>query len=152
MTSTATQAPARIKPKLGRDDWLMRGMMVVIGLYLIVTLALPLYAMMSKSFSTYAFDLGSFAIQVDKGEGWGEETTVAKLNDAVGAYEAGDLVVSGDARLSLTKLFPDFSFRAKTKYRVRSLSRRRCDAVRLRTHRRYGVARVLEQRFQTGHC
>ena len=31
-----------IKPKLSRDDMLMRGSMMVIALYLIVALALPL--------------------------------------------------------------------------------------------------------------
>jgi iron(III) transport system permease protein len=41
-------APA-IRPKLGRDALLMRLLMAVIGLYLVVTLALPLYAMLSKS-------------------------------------------------------------------------------------------------------
>jgi iron(III) transport system permease protein len=39
-----------IRPKLGRDDWVMRGFMAVIGLYLLVTLAFPLYTMLSKSF------------------------------------------------------------------------------------------------------
>jgi iron(III) transport system permease protein len=122
MSSAATaQSPARIRPKLGRDDWLMRGFMVLIGLYLIVTLAMPLYAMMSRSFSTFGFDLSSFVIQVDKGDGWGAERTVKDLNDEAGVYGPEDLSVSGDARLSLTKLFPDFSFRSKTKYRIRSL-------------------------------
>jgi iron(III) transport system permease protein len=41
-------APA-VRPKLGRDALLMRLLMAVIGLYLVVTLALPLYAMLSKS-------------------------------------------------------------------------------------------------------
>jgi len=41
-----------IKGKLSRDDIVMRGGMIVIALYLIVTLAFPLYAMLSKSFST----------------------------------------------------------------------------------------------------
>ncbi|HSA80190.1 MAG TPA: putative 2-aminoethylphosphonate ABC transporter permease subunit [Geminicoccaceae bacterium] len=41
-------APA-IRPKLGRDALLMRLLMAVIGLYLVVTLALPLYAILSKS-------------------------------------------------------------------------------------------------------
>jgi len=38
----------------------MMAFMLVIGLYLIVTLAFPLYAMLSKSFSTFAFDLDNF--------------------------------------------------------------------------------------------
>ena len=75
----ATTVPERIKPKLSRDDWMMRGFMGLIALYLIVTLALPLYVMMSKSFSTYGFDMASFAFQVDEGDGWGEEKTAAPV-------------------------------------------------------------------------
>ncbi len=46
---------ARIRPKLGRDDWTMRAVIGVIGLYLLITLAFPLYAMLSKSFEAYSF-------------------------------------------------------------------------------------------------
>ena len=38
-----------VKPKSSRDDWTMRAFMGVIGLYLIVALALPLYTMLVKS-------------------------------------------------------------------------------------------------------
>ena len=38
-----------VKPKSSRDDWTMRAFMGVIGLYLIVALAMPLYTMLSKS-------------------------------------------------------------------------------------------------------
>ena len=41
-----------VKGKLSRDDILMRGGMMVIALYLVITLVMPLYAMFSKSFST----------------------------------------------------------------------------------------------------
>ncbi|MFV2093025.1 MAG: hypothetical protein ACC634_08070, partial [Hyphomicrobiales bacterium] len=47
------------KPQLSSDDWIMRAFMGVIALYLIVSLALPLYTMLSKSFSTFSFDLGA---------------------------------------------------------------------------------------------
>ncbi len=117
VTADSANLP-RIKPKLSRDDVLMRGFMVVIGLYLVVTLAMPLYAMMSKSFTTYEFDLTNYAFQVDKGEGWQAEQTAADLVAAL-EPDAVDTSASSDTRLSVTKLFPDFSFRAKTNYRVR---------------------------------
>ena len=41
-------APA-LRPKVGRDDVVMRLFMGAIGLYLVVALALPLWAMLSKS-------------------------------------------------------------------------------------------------------
>ncbi|MGI9302215.1 MAG: putative 2-aminoethylphosphonate ABC transporter permease subunit [Gammaproteobacteria bacterium] len=52
MTELTATAPA-IKPKLGRDDWQMRAFMAVIGLYLLVALAFPLYVMLSKSFQNH---------------------------------------------------------------------------------------------------
>jgi len=41
-------APA-VKPEVGRDEWIMRGFMIFIGLFLVVTLAAPLLIMLSKS-------------------------------------------------------------------------------------------------------
>jgi iron(III) transport system permease protein len=41
---------ARIRPKLGRDDWILRGCLVLLGLFLLISILLPLYTMLSKSF------------------------------------------------------------------------------------------------------
>lgn len=54
MSDTLTSArpvhgPA-VKPKVGRDDLIMRTCMVVIGAFLIYAILLPLYSMLSKSF------------------------------------------------------------------------------------------------------
>jgi iron(III) transport system permease protein len=40
---------AAVRPEVSRDEWLMRGLMGVIGLYLVVTLAMPLLLMLLKS-------------------------------------------------------------------------------------------------------
>ncbi len=57
MARSATIVPAAlgtvIRPRLGRDALLMRLLMAVIGLYLVITLVLPLYAMLSKSFRAH---------------------------------------------------------------------------------------------------
>ncbi len=47
-TADVLTAPV-VKPKSSRDDWIMRAFMAVIGVYLVVVLAMPLYAMLSKS-------------------------------------------------------------------------------------------------------
>ena len=44
----ASRAPARMR--LARDDWVARGGLVTLGLWLAVTVALPLWALLSKSF------------------------------------------------------------------------------------------------------
>jgi hypothetical protein len=42
-------AAPRICAKVGRDAWIMRGLMAGIALFLIVAVVLPLYAILSKS-------------------------------------------------------------------------------------------------------
>ena len=39
-----------VKPKVGAEDWVMRGGLVVIGVYLLVAVVFPLYTILSKSF------------------------------------------------------------------------------------------------------
>ena len=48
--TTSSMATRPLKMRLSRDDVIMRAFMITIGLYLVVTLALPLYTMLSKSF------------------------------------------------------------------------------------------------------
>ncbi|MCP3688743.1 MAG: putative 2-aminoethylphosphonate ABC transporter permease subunit, partial [Gammaproteobacteria bacterium] len=110
-----------IKPKTSKDDRIMSAFMLVIGLYLIVTLAFPLYAMLSKSFSTFSFNLDNFEFQVNEGEGWGEPVSARALNDELQAIKPEELATSSDGRLSVTSFFPDFSFRSPTKYRLRQI-------------------------------
>lgn len=116
----------KIKPKLGRDDWTQRGFMLVIGLYLVVALALPLYAMLSKAFTTYHFDLSQYEVQVsDEAGHFGPVQNVERLNSE---GVLGKLATTTNGRLGLTKLFPDFSFRSPVLYRFRGVS---ADAVYL---------------------
>jgi iron(III) transport system permease protein len=112
-----------LRARLGRDDLIMRGYMLVLALYLVITLALPLYTMLSKSFSTYRFDLSRFQIQVSDDQGnWNTPATTAeKINDALGADAITDFDTGSDGRLSPTKLFPDFSFRSPVMYRIRGV-------------------------------
>lgn len=53
MPEAAVTAPIRgkvVRPKLGRDDIVMRTCMVILGVFLVCAVLLPLYTMMSKSF------------------------------------------------------------------------------------------------------
>jgi iron(III) transport system permease protein len=63
-------AAACIKPRLGRDDFLLRAVMAVVGLYLLITLALPLWAMLSKSFEAYEFRLAQIEVEGFDGSAW----------------------------------------------------------------------------------
>ncbi len=100
----------------------MLGFILVICLYLLITLAFPLYAMLSKSFSTFAFDLANFEFQVNTGQGWSEPVTAAELNAKLNKFGPADLATSSDGRLGVVDLFPDFSFRSPTLYRIRQIN------------------------------
>jgi iron(III) transport system permease protein len=123
MVDLAIPAGRPVKGKLARDDFIMRGYMIVIAVYLIIALALPLYAMLSKSFSTYSFDLNAYEFQVSDEAGiFGESITAAALNEAIKAVSPAELSTSADGRLPAARFFPDFSFRSAVKYRIRGLS------------------------------
>ncbi|MGI9335026.1 MAG: putative 2-aminoethylphosphonate ABC transporter permease subunit [Gammaproteobacteria bacterium] len=118
--------PLQVKPlrvRLSRDDAVMRGYMVVLMLYLLATLALPLYAMLSKSFSTYSFDLEMFEFQVsdERGDFVTPAVTAAALNETLAAVRPDELDTGSDGRLPATTFFPDFNFRSPVMYRVRGL-------------------------------
>jgi len=126
LASDAMKLPAGsdVKPKLGKDDWLMRGFIAMIAIYLIIALAFPLYAMLSKAFSTYHYDLAQYEFQVsDKSGAFDGVVLSAKaLNDKLGVYSDSDLNAGSGGRLAVTKFFPKFSFRSPVHYKVRGTS------------------------------
>ena len=89
-----------VKGKLSRDDILMRGGMVVIALYLVITLVLPLYAMFSKSFSTYQFELAQYEVQVSDEAGQFNTATftLADRNAQIEAVQLDDLSTGSGGR------------------------------------------------------
>ena len=123
MTVAESLPPGRTaRLNIDRDGVIKRGFMAVIALYLIVTLALPLYTMLSKSFVTYSFDLTRYEFQVsdETGTTFGPSVTAAALNDKLGRFSPEDMRTSSEGRLSAPDLFPDFNFRSPVKYRLRA--------------------------------
>ena len=121
-SNTKEMSPAPIiRPKTSKDARLMAMFMLVIAVYLVIALALPLYAMLSKSFTTAAFDLENFEFQVNTGDGWGEVVSAAQINENLKLLQPEELKTNSDGRLYATTFFPDFSFRSKTEYRLRQL-------------------------------
>ena len=104
---------------VGEGLWLL-----VIGLYLIVALILPLGVMLSKSVTTWQFDLSQFAFQVSDEEGVfdGAPVLASELNATLGAVDQDALATGADGRLAATTFFPEFSFRSPVKYRIRGTS------------------------------
>lgn len=125
MTVAISSMPAgrALRPQVSSDDIIKRGLMVVISLYLLVALAAPLYVLLSKSVTTYHFDLAAFEIQRsdETGTNFGPAQTAAALNAATNAIKPEQLDAGSGDRLSVTGLFPDFSFRSPVKYRIRGM-------------------------------
>ena len=128
MSITADAAPPAKPPtgrplraKLGRDDYIMRGYMLAIMVYLVVALAMPLYVMLSKSFTTYGFDLATYEFQVSDQAGnfTAPPVSAETLNRELGAVPQKKLTTSSDGRLPATLFFPDFAFRSPVLYRIR---------------------------------
>lgn len=123
-TATLTMPAGRaLRPQVSSDDIIKRGLMVVISLYLLVALAAPLYVLLSKSVTTYHFDLDAFEIQRsdETGANFGPAKTAAALNAETHAITPEQLDAGSGDRLSVTGLFPDFSFRSPVKYRIRGM-------------------------------
>lgn len=110
----------KVHEKVSRDSIVQRGFMLIIALYLIITLALPLYAMLSKAFSTYHFDLAQFNVQVSDESGNFDKPakTMEELNTEVGVFAKEALASKSGSRLAPTKLFPEFSFKSPVLYRI----------------------------------
>jgi iron(III) transport system permease protein len=123
MTAAALTMPEgrALRQQISSDDIVKRGLMLVISLYLIVALAAPLYVLLSKSVSTYRFNLDSYEFQVSDATGgnFGVPVTAAALNEQTNAIGIEKLAAGSDGRLQVTSLFPDFSFRSSVKYRIR---------------------------------
>ena len=121
--NTVVRPKGLVKAKLSRDDIIMRGGMIVIALYLVISLVFPLYSMFSKSFSTFQYDLSKFEVQVsdDAGQFSPKITNLQNLNEDLKAIPDEELSTGSGGRLGVTIFFPDFSFRSPVMYRIRNV-------------------------------
>jgi iron(III) transport system permease protein len=58
---TDTAAGPALHQQVSRDDWMLRGVILLVGLFLVIALVFPLYAMLSKSVENRAGDYVGFA-------------------------------------------------------------------------------------------
>jgi iron(III) transport system permease protein len=119
--ATAASPPRRLLPgSLDADRLLQFGFMALIGLYLLATLALPLYAMLSKSVTTYSFDLSTFELQVNTGDGWQPPIRLSELASRLPPERQPELGTNTDGRLAVVDLIEGYSFRGPELYRFRN--------------------------------
>ncbi|WP_299351188.1 putative 2-aminoethylphosphonate ABC transporter permease subunit [uncultured Shimia sp.] len=124
MPRSSDQIRAMPKPPLMSQALSTRLWVAVIGLYLIVTLVLPLGLMLSKSLTTWRFDLTVFEFQVsdEAGQFQAAPESASDINARLRIWSDEDLASGSGGRLAAVSLFPEFSFRSPVLYRVRDTS------------------------------
>lgn len=123
MTKSLAVAAKPVRARMSRDDIIMRGAMLVLGVFLLVAIVLPLYSMLSKSFETFTYKFSTIEFQVNRGDGWSDPVTAEALGNQLGFIDPDKLVTSNSGRFQATEFFPDFSFRAPTLYRIRNVGK-----------------------------
>lgn len=92
-------APPAIRPRSGRDDRIMLAFVAMIGLYLIVSLALPLGLMLWKSTEVRSFAYDAFEVEVDTGSGF---ESLGTIEDAASRLGLTDQVAQARRGPSMT--------------------------------------------------
>ena len=90
----------------------------LLGLYLVVSLALPLVAMLLKSAEVRTYDFDAFEVQIDTGAGFSEVATLAALADTLG-LESGTAQARRSPSLTAAQLFEDGAFEGEPVQAVR---------------------------------
>lgn len=84
MVSVTDAAVPVIRPKAGRDDRLTLLFVLMIGAYLVISLALPLGTMLWKSTEVRTFDYAAYTVEIDQGAGFRPLGTLAGNEVALG--------------------------------------------------------------------
>ena len=139
MAEAALVPVARRRFVVDRDRLLQFAFMAAIALYLILTLALPLYTMLSKSLTTYRFDLSTYEVQIGADGTWQPTQRVSDLAALLDPEGKPSLDTSADGRLAVVDFIPGYSFRGTEVYRFRNAA---TDAVFLS-----GSDRITDQEW-----
>ena len=111
-----------IKVKLSRDDYSMRGLILVIIAYLLFALIIPLSLVLIKSVQTYAFTLDQVEVEFYRGGTWGERATLADWVERSGYEINHGLRASERTREQPAGIIPRGERQDVERYRLRDLS------------------------------
>jgi len=124
--SAAGERPAPdapVKPKASRDDWTMRLLMLVIGLYLVVAIAIPLGAVLLRSIQTFSFTLSELELQIWDGQSWSETRSALEIAEELGLPVVQDPRTAAVERFQIKELLPGLKRTDEvTRVRLRDLS------------------------------
>ncbi|NJO36769.1 MAG: putative 2-aminoethylphosphonate ABC transporter permease subunit [Rhizobiales bacterium] len=110
------------RARLGRDDWTLRVLIGLVALYLVATLALPLYAILSKSATVYDFRFDEIAIEQADGASWQNLGLAADWVDQLAEPVNRGLTPTSRTRLPARDIFPKDQFAEGALLRVHDRS------------------------------
>lgn len=111
MVSVTDTALPLVRPKAGRDDRLTLLFVLMIGAYLVISLALPLATMLWKSTEVRTFDYGAYTIEIDQGAGFRPLGTLADNQVALGLTDPVGQARRGTS-LTAAQMFREGAFAA----------------------------------------
>ncbi len=111
-----------VRAKLGRDDWTLRILIGIVALYLLATLALPLYAILAKSTTVYDFRFTEIGIEQGASGTWQDLGTTADWVDDLAAPVIDGRSPTARTRLPARDIFPKDHFADGTKLRFEDRS------------------------------
>ena len=108
--AAAGRSAKPIRAKLGRDDWTLRILIGLVGLYLLATLALPLYAILAKSATVYNFRFAEIGIEQEADGAWQDLGSAADWVEDLAAPVNDGRSPTARTRLPAREIFPKNHF------------------------------------------
>jgi len=111
-----------VKARLGRDDWTLRILIGLVSLYLLATLAFPLYAILAKSATVYDFRFSEITIEKRADGIWRDLGTASDWVDELAGPVIDGRSPTARTRLPARDIFPKDHFAEGTTLRFQDRS------------------------------
>jgi len=125
MTSLAeSDAPAglKVKPKVGKDAWMMRALILIVALYLLASLAFPLITMLTRSFEIYDFSFQEVSVSFEENGQWVEKGTIQEWVDELSQPVNNGLLPTARTRIAASEVLPKPKRAGIERFRFQDLS------------------------------
>ncbi|TVQ36573.1 MAG: putative 2-aminoethylphosphonate ABC transporter permease subunit [Geminicoccaceae bacterium] len=114
--------PRAARRRTSSDDWVARGLILVVASYLVVTLIFPLFTMVTRSVEVFRFDLDLITVQFQTEAGWQAERSVQDWIEATGHEVNAGVRVSERSREQILRIIPRAEFQGVDLVRVHDRS------------------------------
>ncbi len=102
--------PGAVKRQVSGEDWVARGLVLIVVAYLVAALALPLFTIAAKSAQVYRFDLAAVSIALRTADGWQAPRSLQSWVDETGHAVNSGLRASERSREQVLQIVPRPAF------------------------------------------